>query len=117
MTLVQRFLTGTYEVTRTTAGQNIKGRYVPGPKETLQVEGSMQPTTGRELKLPPEGARLRQYFIFYTDQKILNINTKSLGDSDVITIDGDTYRAMEITPWRGTDLDHYKTLVWREPEQ
>lgn len=117
MTLVQRFMTGEYTVTRSTKGTYVKGRYIPGPTQTLKVEGSLQPYQGRNLKLPEEGARLRQYFKFFTDTQIVTVNPTTLADADRITIDGETYRAMDITPWKGTDLDHFVTLVWREPQQ
>lgn len=110
-------MTGEYAVTRSTEGAYVKGRYVPGPVETLLVSGSLQPTNARELKMPEEGNRLRQYFKFYSDQRILSINTRTLADTDVITIDGERYRAMSIEPWRNTDLDYFMTIVWREPEQ
>lgn len=117
MTLIQRFMTDTYTVIRSTGGQNVKGRYVPGPTEEIQVEGSLQPTSGREVKLPEEFARLHQIFKFYTDVRICSISAVTLADADRITINGEKYRAMSIDPWQGTDLDHFKSLVWREPQQ
>jgi len=71
MSLIGRFLTGEYAVTRTTIGSYVRGRYTPGPVETIQVCGSMQPTSARELKLPEEGNRIKQCYKFYTDAPIL----------------------------------------------
>lgn len=117
MTLVGRFLTGEYKVTRYGAGGYSMGRYVKGCKEEITVAGSMQPTTGRNLKMPEEGNRLRQYFKFYTDEKILINSMATLSNGDEVEIDGDKFRAMDATPWVGTDLDYFMTILWREPEQ
>jgi hypothetical protein len=117
MTLIGRFLTGEYKVIRNSKGSYIKGRYVPGPKCEIMVCGSMQPTSARALKLPDEGNRLKQYYKFYTDERVLLNSMATLADSDIIFVNGEAYRAMELTPWEGTDLDYYMTIIWREPNQ
>jgi len=117
MTLIDRFLTGQYTVTRTRKGTYIKGFYQAGLQETIQVRGSLQPTNGRELKLPEEGNRLKQYYKFFTDAPIVVINTRTLADSDRIEINGESYRAMSSLRWQNVDLEHYVTIVWRQPEQ
>ncbi len=119
MSLIDRFMTDTYSVTRNTSGTYDKGFYVPGPKECIQVEGSMQPTNARELKLPEEGNRLKQYWKFYTDKPILTNNTRTLANSDIVVVNGDTYKVMSVEPWQGlgVDLPHYLSILYREPEQ
>lgn len=117
MSLIQRFMTGEYTVMRSGPGQYVKGRYRRGEIETITVMGSLQPTTARELKLPEEGNRLRQYWQFFTDKPVVTDNTATLARGDQVVINGETYRAMSLTSWQGTDLDHYITVLWREPEQ
>ena len=110
-------LTGTYTVKRAGAGYYRKGTYVPGAQETVELTGSLQPTNARELKLQSEGGRLRQYFKFYTDEPLLTINTKELAMADVVEINGETYKVMSAEPWAGTDIPHYKSILYREPGQ
>lgn len=117
MSLIGRFLTGDYTVFRSGPGTYIKGRFVPGPKCQIVVCGSLQPTSARELKLPEEGARLKQFWKFYTDEPVLLVNARTLADSDYIIVNGEEFRAMSITPWQGTDLDYFMTILWREPQQ
>lgn len=117
MSLVQRFMTGEYKVVRSTKGTYVRGRYVDGKKQTITVSGSLQPSSARELKLPEEGNRLRQYFKFYTDEPICVDNMATLAEGDIVTINGDEFRAMGLTPWQGTDLDYFMTALWREPQQ
>lgn len=117
MSLIDSFLTGDYKVLRRCSGQYVNGRYVPGELEEIEVCGSMQPTSARELKLPEEGNRIKQYWKFYTDSPILLNSTSSLADSDKVVINGETYRAMSREQWEGTRLDYFMTILWREPEQ
>lgn len=118
MTLVERFLTGTYEVTRSKNGSYEMGRYVPGADETIQMNGSLQPTNARELKIPEEGARLKQFWKFYTDKAVLTIGTKSLSKADVIKVNGETYKVWSVEIWQGTvDLPYFMSILYREPQQ
>lgn len=117
MSLIGRFLTDDYSVTRMKKGTYIRGRYVPGEQETITVAGSLQPTNARELKLPEEGNRIKQYWKFYTDEPVLVSSPKTLADSDHIMVNGESYRAMSLTTWAGTDLDYFMTVLWRDPNQ
>jgi hypothetical protein len=117
MTLISRFLTGDYVVYRMENGTYIRGRYVEGRKKKIIVSGSLQPTTARELKLPEEGNRLKQFWKFFTDEPIVVNSMRTLADSDHVIINGDSYRAFSLTTWAGTDLDYFMTILWREPEQ
>jgi hypothetical protein len=115
--LIDRFLTGMYSVTRLSAGGYEAGHYVPGKPETVQMRGSLQPTSARELKLPSEGGRLMQYFKFYSDAPLLTINTKTLAKADVVTINGDTFKVWSTEPWLGVDIPYFKAILYREPQQ
>ena len=121
MSLIDHFLTGTYKVKRSTGGSypaGAFGQYVPGETVEIDIRGSLQPTNARELKIPEEGARLRQYWKFYSDEEIFTIRTASLGQADVVEIDGETYKVMSIEKWQGlgVDLPYFMTVLYREPE-
>lgn len=117
MSLIDRFLTGDYLVRRSKPGTYVKGRYVPGEQEEITVGGSLQPTSARELKIVEEGARLKQYWKFYTDEPILLSSARTLADSDYIIVNGEQYRAMSREEWNNTDLDYFLTVIWRDPQQ
>ncbi len=117
MSLTQRFMTGEYVVLRSKRGTYVRGRYTAGEPEEIKVDGSLQPSNARELKLPEEGNRLRQYFKFYTDQPVVVNSMATLSRGDKVVINGEEFRAMALTTWQGTDLDYFMTVLWREPEQ
>ena len=110
-------MTGEYVVLRSKRGTYVRGRYTAGPPEEIKVDGSLQPSNARELKLPEEGNRLRQYFKFYTDQPVVVNSMATLSRGDKVIINGEEFRAMALTTWQGTDLDYFMTVLWREPEQ
>ena len=117
--LIDHFLTNTYTVTRRTPASYQGGFYVPGQDQTLTMRGSLQPLTPRDVKMPEEGARLKQDYKFYSDSPLLVINTKSLANSDVVTIDGETYKVTSQEKYIGfkVDLPYFKMILEREPEQ
>jgi hypothetical protein len=117
MTLIGHFLTGRYVVQRTSKGTYNRGRYYPGPIETVHVRGSLQPSSARELKLPEEGNRIKQYWKFYSNEKLVVDSNATLAEGDIVTINSETYRAMAVTRWEHVDLPYYMTALWREPEQ
>ena len=110
-------MTGEYVVLRSKKGTYVRGRYTAGPPEEIKVDGSLQPSNARELKLPEEGNRLRQYFKFYTDQPVVVNSMATLSRGDKVIINGEEFRAMALTTWQGTDLDYFMTVLWRETEQ
>lgn len=117
MTIVQRFFTDTLVVKRPKSGKYVKGRYVPGPLEEVTIRGSRQPTNARELKLPEEGNRLRQYWKFYTDAPLTTGNTRSVSPPDQVTINGESYRVMSVEAWNNFDLEYFKSILYRDPDQ
>ena len=119
MSLINHFLTGTYTVTRSTGGSYVKGIWRPGPTEDIQVKGSLQPLSPREIKLVEEGERLKQLYKFYTDTPLRPIDTKTLARSDKIKVNGDSFKVLSVETWQGLKvrLPHYKTVLAREPEQ
>ena len=110
-------LTGSYTVERAGAGTYRFGEYVPGPVETFDVMGSMQPLSARELKFASEGMRLKQLYKFYSDKALLTINTKQLAAADVVKINGDTFKVISEERWDGTMMPYFKSVLAREPEQ
>ena len=122
-TPIGHFLNGEYEVTRSTGGYYKDGYYVENEPETITIIGSLQPLNPREDKMPEEGERLKQMFKFYSTEPLLTLNTKSLAESDVVTINGDTFKVVAVEKWSnefgfgGVDFPHYKTLLQREPQQ
>lgn len=120
MTLIDSFLTATYTVTRSGGGSYVNGNWVPAATSTVEVKGSLQPMSMREAKLQAEeGERLTDMFKFYADQQLIPLDrADNLKDSDIVTIDGETYKVLGVEKWQGlrVDLPHYKHTLRRNPQ-
>lgn len=119
MSLVQEFATSTYEVERmTSSGQYVDGFWVPGTTQRIQVTGSLQPMSMRDLELLPEGERVKQTFKIYTDTVLFTGREGGLRSPDRVCIGGEWFRVQASERWDGTDLPYFKSLLVREnPEE
>ena len=99
MSLIDSFVTGTYTVSRSGEGYYREGIWQPGAVETLEVKGSLQPLTAREIKVAvPEGERLKQTYKFYSDKPLNVIGTQKLKTSDKVEINGETFKVIGFDP-------------------
>lgn len=123
MSLVERFLSGTYTVTRNRGVKYIEGFPQDQGEETIKVRGSMQPMSAREMKFLEEGVRLKQAWNFYSDAPLLAVGTRRLARADTVKILDDTrgvtetYKVISTESWHGFGLEYYKSVLAREPEQ
>ena len=122
-TPIPNFLSGNYTITRSKAGAFVRGRYQQGPTETLMISGSLQPIGSRDIKMLDEGERIQDHYFFFSDQALTINNDKSFQDSDVVIINGETYRVVGVEEWSqqagftGIDLPHFRTLLKRRTNQ
>jgi len=117
MSLIESFFTNTYEVERRQDGYYKDGFWREGGVEILQIRGSLQPMTGRKIKIEAmEGERLSQMYEFYTDQRVVARTPGKLKRPDSVKINGESYKVIEVEEWVGqrVDLPHYKTTLVRE---
>lgn len=105
--LVEAFATGTYTRTRTTAGTYSAGRYSAGSTATASIRASVQPLTGRDLMVLPEGRRGDATVAVYTTTELRV--TSPAGAADKLTIDGETWEIIHVEPW----VDNQSTTVYR----
>lgn len=119
MSLIESFLTNTYTVRRSSGATVVNGRWEESGFTTVVVKGSLQPLNAREIKMLPEGFRLKQMYKLYSDASIATINTASQAGADKVTIDGETFKVISVEDWKGTkvDLPHFKSILQREPQQ
>lgn len=118
LSLIDSFMTGAYTVKRQKPGYYHDGFYQGGgTDEEVKIKGSMQPLSGREIKMVEEGYRLKQLFKFYSDKSLSVIDTKGLKDTEVVMINNERFRVISVERWMGTSLDYFKSILAREPQQ
>lgn len=89
-------------IVRPGAGAYVSGVWVPGATGNIGIQGSIQPASGKDLQLLPEGRRVEAAYAVYTVSQVL------LGDRT--TIQGEAYEALAVQPWQNGVLPHYKAV-------
>ena len=92
------------------AGGYIDGVYQPGPITTFDAVMSIQPLSGKELLLLPEGERTRRYVKGYTATELKTASHAESRMADRVA-DGDVeYEVQNIETW-GSALSHFKVIM------
>jgi hypothetical protein len=101
--------TGTYTVSRKAAPTYVKGRLQPtAVSTTFTITASVQPLTGQDMSLLPEGSRADNTKILFTTTRI---NTVGSAEPDVVSIESEDYEVFSVETWIGFGDTYYRTLV------
>lgn len=116
--LIAAFMTETYRVQRMGGdGTYVEGTYVPGRQTQLQVRGSLQPLSPREVLQLPEGERVRATYKFYTDGVLITSREAGERRADVVVVRGEQFKVMSVERWDGTAIPYWKAILARvQPE-
>lgn len=82
-----------------------------GADTTLEIQASLQPVTGSDMKLLPENRREEEISKMYTDTQLIGIIKGSGVNPDLVVIDGDDHEVIRVLPWRNSVINHYKVFV------
>jgi hypothetical protein len=108
---ITTFATGTYTVTRTAADTYTNGVKVAGATSNVSIVASVQPLSGRDLQVLPEGQRADETLVLYTATQLFTRTPSQAPDS--ISIDGSTYEVFKVETWNYIGEIHYRAFVSR----
>jgi hypothetical protein len=95
-------------VIREGKGEYRKGKWESGDAEEFEINCSMQPLTGDDLKKPEDGERTsEQYNLFCTTE------LKPAADSttgDIVSYNGKKFEVIRVERWAGL-IPHFKCVV------
>ena len=103
------FQTGTYTVRRLAAGALVLGRWTPGASANFSIDAVVQPLTGNDLKMLPEGFHTANTRRVWTETPLKV--TEDGSEPDTIEIGGEDYRVIQSQSWVGLGGDHYAAIV------
>lgn len=108
---------GAYTVTRRASSTLVMGRTVDGATSTFPITASVQPVSGRELRLVPEGMRADDARVIYTATRL--DPTPGGPDQVAIVVDGVPlqYVVYKVQgPWELEDGTHWVAYAARPTE-
>ena len=106
----KKTLTVTREDTDTGA-YNADGDWVKGTTSQFTITASVQPLTGKEMELLPEGRRESQSYKLYSATKLLTVKTAPKDNADLVTYDGRNFEVLIVEDWQNSIINHYKIIV------
>jgi len=113
MGLIDRF--GTYyTLRRYDPGIYVKGRWEPGSTFTeTQIVASIQPSTGKEREILPEGERTKEVIRIYTKYGLRQPIEQQNVKGDRISYKGRSYEVRMVETWDfdWNDMAHFKALA------
>lgn len=96
-------------VTRTAAGTYVDGVWTPGATSTFGIEGSLQPMSGRELLLLPEGERAAARWKLYTETALLTADEAAQTEADRVSWNGRSLVVVRVNDYSHVGmLEHYR---------
>jgi hypothetical protein len=84
---------------------------VTGADSTFEIQASIQPISGSDMKLLPENRREEEITKLYTDTKLNGIIKGSGLNPDFVVIDGVDHEVIRTFNWRNNVINHYKVFV------
>lgn len=70
---------------------------------------SVQPTSGEELQLLPEGRQNESSFTLFGSEKLKSVSENT--NPDLVEIDGKKYEVSRVDVWQNQILNHYRIIV------
>lgn len=86
-----------YVVTRYTPSTYVDGRLVLGSPSTINIIATQQPVSGRDLQRMPEGTRVSDLLVFYTDTELKTQTPANAPDQ--VTVSGETFEVQQVDNW------------------
>lgn len=104
--MIMQFRT-VFIVMRKTAGSYINGLWVEGTRSTFEIQASVQPLTGKEMEMLPEGRRNSQAVKIYTRTML---NTVNDANPDILLAFGSQFEIQTVEPWQSNVINHFKCI-------
>lgn len=100
-------------ITRTGPGAYVRGEWVNGVPSAMTIQASVQPVTGQELLVLPEGRRTMEVVKIYTSAELVtNDNSQQ---PDVLEWRGKSYEIAMKAAYQSDVINHFKYYATKVP--
>jgi hypothetical protein len=81
------------------AGSYINGHWVEGKTQTLNIMATVEPLSGNDLLLLPEGERTKEAIRIYTDSELKTVDEFAKRKADVVNYFGKCFEVQVVKRW------------------
>ncbi len=101
---------------RKNTGSYVNGQWIEGTETAIPITASVQPLTGEDVLLLPEGRRNSKSYALFTSTPIKTLNTNNTKNTDQIQIFGERFEIIKVEIWQNNPsvfavTNHYKMIV------
>ena len=113
--VIDRFKTGTYTVTREATGSYVAGRWNAGVSSTFPVDACIQPVTGKDLQALPEGFHASNSKVMFSKVELKTVSEDPKMSADLVTVKGEDYQVLQVQDWERSlsGGDFFRLLIGR----
>ena len=106
--VIDHFNTGTYTITRYSTPVYVQGRLTAGTTTSFSIVAAIQPLTGMNMSLLPEGSRNDNTKVLFTSTEL---QTAGDAEPDSLTIKSIEYVVASVEQFDGFGETYYRTLI------
>ncbi len=107
--VIDRFATGSYQVTRRPAGSYSAGVGVAAAPETFTVTAVVEPLSTQELRALGETQAGTDTRVVYSK---IELKTRTATHApDLIEVDGGTWEVVRVEPWKAWGSVHFRSYI------
>lgn len=96
-----------------TEGAYVNGFWIEGSEVTTTIKASVQPISGKDVELLPEGKRLNESFKLFTDSELKVSIEGTNQNGDIISIYESLYEVVGREIWQNNIINHRAYLISR----
>jgi len=111
--LISSYATGTYTVSRISAGSStyVAGRRQAGSTSTFSIPAVVVPLSGMDLQRLPEGFQSQQTIAIYTTVELKTASSDTAQDADQLNYQGQQYQIENVEHWESGNF--WKSIAQR----
>lgn len=103
------------KIIRFSPGEYIKGKWVDGSNQEIELEGNVQPMRGHELLTLPESDRTKDVIKVYTVESLKTLDERTKTKADLVIWNDLVYQIVKTMTYQMGVLNHTKSIAVRMP--
>ena len=90
------------------------GKYSGGITGIEKILASVQPLSGKQAQLLPEGRRIEDAITIFTNEELFTAKSSSNKKADVVLYRGGRYEVFNVKIWTASPISHFEVIALGE---